>query len=92
MPSAKKKKNRHLVNYLFSDMAHARNFIDLTGKKIHRLTFLEFVGRNESRNSRWKVRCDCGVEFEVTATSVTHGSTRSCGCLRIENNKKRHQL
>ena len=92
MPSAKKKKNRHLVNYLFSDMAHARNFKDLTGQKMHRLTFLEFVGRNESRNARWKVQCDCGTIFELTATSVTHGSTRSCGCLRIENNKKRHQL
>lgn len=73
-------------------MAHARNFQDLTGQKIHRLTFLEYVGRNEQRNSRWKVRCDCGTEFIVTASAVKSGMTRSCGCLRIENNKKRHQL
>ena len=71
-------------------MAHARNFQDLTGQKIHRLTFLEFVGRNESGNARWKVRCDCGTIFEVTATSVKCGHTKSCGCVRIENNKKRH--
>lgn len=68
-----------------------RNAGDMTGKKLYRLTFLEYAGLNESRNSRWKVRCDCGIEFEVTATSVTHGSTRSCGCLRIENNKNRHK-
>ena len=73
-------------------MAHARNFKDLTGQKIHRLTFLEFVGRNETRNARWKVRCECGTIFEVTATNVKSGHTKSCGCYRIENNKKRHQL
>ena len=73
-------------------MAHAKNFQDLTGQKIHRLTFLEYVGRNEQRNSIWKVRCDCGTEFIVTASAVKSGMTRSCGCLRIENNKKRHQL
>lgn len=91
MPSAKKKKNRHLVNYHFSNMAHARNFIDLTGQKMHRLTFLEFVGRDESRNARWKVRCDCGTIFEVKASAVKSGTTYSCGCLRKENNKNRHK-
>ena len=72
-------------------MAHAKNFQDLTGQKIHRLTFLEYVGRNEQRNSRWKVRCDCGTEYVVTATNVIYGSTYSCGCLRNENNKNRHK-
>lgn len=91
MPSAKKKKNRHLVNYHFSNMAHAKNFIDLTGQKMHRITFLEYVGRSNNRNSRWKVRCDCGTIFELTAISVKQGYTKSCGCLRIENNKNRHK-
>ena len=72
-------------------MAHAKNFQDLTGQKMYRLTFLSFVGRNEQRNSRWKVRCDCGTEFIVTACSVKNGQTRSCGCYRIENNKNRHK-
>lgn len=73
-------------------MKHAKNFQDLTGQKIHRLTFLEYVGRNEQRNSIWRVRCECGTEFNVLACAVKQGMTRSCGCLRIENNKKRHQL
>lgn len=72
-------------------MAHARNFIDRTGQKINRITFLEFVDRTESGNARWKVRCDCGTIFEVTASSVKVGQTKSCGCLRIENNKNRHK-
>lgn len=72
-------------------MAHARNFKDLTGLHMHRITFLEFVGVSETRNARWKVRCDCGTEFELTATAVKQGHTKSCGCLRIENNKQRHK-
>lgn len=65
-------------------MRHARNFEDLTGHKMHLLTFLEFVGRNENGNARWKVRCDCGTVFEVTASSVKSGQTKSCGCIRRE--------
>jgi hypothetical protein len=70
-------------------MEHSRNFQDLTGQKIHRLTFIEYVGKNYSRNAIWKVRCDCGTIFNVLASSVKHGTTYSCGCLRIEMNKKR---
>ena len=75
---------------------HSRNFKDLTGQKIHRLTFLEFVEMTECGNSRWKVRCDCGVEFVVTAANVKSGCTRSCGCYRIEqlrirNQKRKHE-
>ena len=72
-------------------MAHARNFQDLTGQKMYRLTFLEYVGKNESRNAIWKVRCDCGTEFSLMAKCVKQGHTKSCGCLRIENNKNRHK-
>jgi len=70
---------------------HAHNFKDLTGQKIHRLSFVRFVGLNENRNARWLVRCECGTTFEVTAASVKQGHTKSCGCVRIENNKKRHK-
>lgn len=68
-------------------MKRAHNFQDLTGQKIHRLTFLEYVGKNDSRNARWKVQCDCGTIFEVTASSVKSGTTYSCGCLRKERCK-----
>lgn len=72
-------------------MKHAYNFQDHTGKKMHRLTFLEFVELSESRNARWKVRCDCGTEFIVTAECVKRGTTRSCGCLRAEMLRARNK-
>ncbi len=73
------------------NMKHPRNFIDLTGRKIRRFTFLEYAGVTSSGNARWKVRCDCGTEYVLTATNVLNGSTYSCGCLRNENNKNRHK-
>lgn len=70
-------------------MRHSHNFKDLAGQKIHRLTFLEYAETSNSGNAVWKVRCDCGTIFTVKASAVKSGSTRSCGCYRIENNKKR---
>lgn len=65
-------------------MSHAHNYKDLTGQKLHRLTFLEFVGTTCTRNALWKVRCDCGTEFVVPAVMVKNGNTKSCGCIKIE--------
>lgn len=70
-------------------MSHSKNFKDLTGQKYNRVTFLEFVDRTENGNSRWKVRCDCGVIFTVIASNVLSGGTKSCGCYRNESNKNR---
>lgn len=70
-------------------MAHARNFIDRTGLKVNRITFLEFVDRTRAGNSRWKVRCDCGCEFIAISNNVMNGTTSSCGCYRDEMNRKR---
>lgn len=68
-------------------MKHAKNFQDLAGQKMHRLTFLYYVGKTDSRNAIWRVKCDCGTEFDVAAYCVKNGHTRSCGCIRIERCK-----
>ena len=66
---------------------HSHNFQDLTGQKMHRLTFISFVETDWRGNAIWKVKCDCGVEFTIRAASVKNGNTRSCGCLRKERCK-----
>lgn len=70
-------------------MARGKALEDLTGRKIHRLTFLEYVGREEGSNSRWKVRCECGKEFIVYACNVKAGRITSCGCYLKEIIQKR---
>lgn len=72
-------------------MKHAKNFKDLTGRKIGRLTFLEYADTTSQGNARWKVMCDCGTVFVTRAANIIHGDTRSCGCLKVEMLKARHK-
>lgn len=65
-------------------MSRKPRYIDYTGQKMHRLTFLHYTETQDNGKARWRVRCDCGTEFEVSVASVKNGLTRSCGCLRRE--------
>lgn len=67
-------------------------FLDLTGKKIGRLTVIKRVENNSRRQSQWLCKCDCGNEVIIVGSSLVNERTKSCGCLRIEkfieHNKK----
>ena len=56
--------------------------LDLTNRKIGRLTFRWPVGRKDGRIV-WLASCECGT----LVLSTAHGArtTQSCGCLRNEN-------
>jgi hypothetical protein len=54
--------------------------VDLSGKKFGRLTVVARVGPP----LRWVCVCNCGSVTVVRPSSLTSGSTRSCGCLREE--------
>lgn len=61
---------------------------NLTGRRFGRLTVLRLDPRDIGRGQRrWVVRCDCGNEPAVAAKALVSGTTRSCGCLRIETGK-----
>ncbi len=59
---------------------------DLTGKRFGRLLVLKRGTRpgGKGRRTFWLCRCDCGVEKDVWAYSLTRPTapSRSCGCLR----------
>lgn len=61
-------------------------FIDRTGQKFGRLTLIERVENNKFNQVQWKCRCDCGKEVIVKSYSLTTGQTKSCGCLKKEQN------
>lgn len=67
--------------------------LDLTGEKYGRLTVLEqdFDHTLSNKRTYWKCKCDCGNTISVAAQSLRRKSnpTRSCGCIRLENNKNR---
>ena len=66
-----------------SEMTSKRKLEDLTGQRFGRLVVIE---RAETTHvsTRWKCRCDCGVECTVLAQNLKKGHTTSCGCYREE--------
>lgn len=58
---------------------------DISGKTFGRLTV---VSLSEIKNSKrhWECKCICGNIRKIQEDSLTHGRTKSCGCLRTEVN------
>lgn len=58
---------------------------DITGQNFGKLTvdsFIEIRKDSRGRGRRyWKCNCECGGTIESTASQLTSGKTRSCGCL-----------
>src|SRR5688572_29552695 len=63
--------------------------LDLTGRRFGRLTAIKDIGKTNQGVYNWLCRCDCGNEIVVRGTSLTYGSTKSCGCLISESTSKR---
>lgn len=64
-------------------------FVDLTGQKFGRSTVLEMVRRPKKDGYKaifWKCQCSCPNKTitYVATSSLTHGATKSCGCLARE--------
>lgn len=62
---------------------------DLIGHVFERLTVLKFSRSHErSRASYWLCACSCGAQKEIKGASLANGSTRSCGCLKVDEDRK----
>lgn len=63
------------------------------GQKIGRLTALEkrymWVENHTRRRAAWLCKCDCGNTKIIRESSLTDGTTKSCGCLQRELLSKR---
>ena len=67
-------------------------FIDLTGQKFNRLTFIKrvygYYRGNGSPNVMWLCKCDCGKEIISEPKPIKLGYTKSCGCYSAERKVK----
>jgi hypothetical protein len=52
------------------------------GTKFNKLTTISY------KNKKWFCLCDCGESTIVTSTHLKSGNTKSCGCLKVEENKR----
>lgn len=57
---------------------------NLFGRTFLRLVVIGSAPSTEDGHARWLVRCDCGSELVVRATSLKQGNTQSCGCYFLE--------
>lgn len=57
--------------------------LTLIGKRFGRLVVLDYLGVKKRRTS-WLCLCDCGTKKELSAGSLSQG-TSSCGCLLREH-------
>ena len=65
------------------ELTSLRSVVDLTGGRFGRLTVLSRAGSTKWGSSAWRVKCDCGSEFRISAHHLS-GGTKSCGCLQRE--------
>lgn len=62
-------------------MAHAHNFIDLTGSIFGRLKVLNIDEHKSADNRvRWICECSCGNIKSIRTKDLRNGNSRSCGC------------
>jgi hypothetical protein len=61
----------------------------ITGMHFGRLTVVEKCGSDRHGNPMWHCLCNCGIEINVRAFSLSSGRTASCGCSRNEKSKAR---
>jgi hypothetical protein len=63
---------------------------NLIGQKFHRLTVMSEHKKLDRKDTRayWNCKCECGKIIIVPTNRLNRGTTRSCGCLRIEKSKE----
>ena len=68
------------------------SLIDMTGKKIGRLTVICREGTYQrpsgNKEPTWRCVCECGKEVVVHASNLKKRNTLSCGCLQGESRRE----
>lgn len=58
-----------------------------SGVRFEKLTVLSYSHQGTA-GAVYNVRCDCGVEKQVLGSNLTAGSSKSCGCMRVNNRRE----
>lgn len=72
-------------NQLPGGNVHSRARQEWVGRHYGRLTVIEDLGMNASRQRRLVCECECGNTAIVQANNLASGHTKSCRCLRTDD-------
>lgn len=61
-------------------------FIDLTGLKFGKLTVIKRI-KSIRKRIYWECLCECGNIVNICGENLRSGNTKSCGCLKTNNNQ-----
>lgn len=62
---------------------------DITGKVFGRLTALFPTKERDTKGSvMWHCKCDCGNALDIAYNSLMYANQQSCGCMKLEHDKK----
>lgn len=63
-----------------------KRYTDIKGMRFGRLVTIDVTNARSPKGSvMWQCRCDCGKEVLVSEEQLSCGRSRSCGCLKKEN-------
>ena len=60
---------------------------NLVGQRFGRLVVIERDKERNTRKTYYYCRCDCGTVKSIRADSLKCGAIRSCGCLKLEQDR-----
>lgn len=61
--------------------------IELSGLRFGKLTVIKRTDNDQSKNTRWLCKCDCGTETVVGSAALRGKRVKSCGCWKARNGK-----
>jgi len=62
-------------------------FKDMTGTVVNGISILSRLENTQDGDATWSCRCFCGIIFVAAGGDLRNGHTRSCGCLKIEQDR-----
>lgn len=75
---------------LEKDFAHYRAVESLFGKRFGRLVVIDEADDSKPAHLRLLCQCDCGQIKSISKIDLVSNRTKSCGCLRREESRKRN--
>lgn len=77
------------IEFVCYNLLMTKNIKNISGRRVGRLTVKSPNGIDEKGRYLWLCICDCGKEKTLPIQSLApNGNTGSCGCLRVESNRK----